>query len=197
MPFFQSLKQRLLLRAIRPALVIFIFAGACESRAAITITANEVGSSVLFQYSGVINLAGTLVNFADQTQGSAVNPTTSYLQFAPVGQNFPYIYYDFFTGNFPASFGTGALSQVSNGTGDIFAIGKGLIIVPSGYVSGNPLAGSATYASSSFSSLGITPGNYTWGLSSDTVTLNVVPEPGVPALLISALGLFWYRPTRR
>jgi hypothetical protein len=64
----------------------------------------------------------------------------------------------------PSNFGSGAVFDASSGTGDDFGTCGcgGPIGVPSGYVSGSPLSGSATWDNATFSSLGLTTGIYTW-----------------------------------
>lgn len=61
-----------------------------------------------------------------------------------------------------------------------------LLIVPTGYVSGSPLLGSATFANQPFNTLGVTPGihEWTWGSGPNADSMSVViPEPATLALL--------------
>ena len=85
--------------------------------------------------------------------------------------------------------------------GIVFQAGGGGIVLPAGYISGDPLgAASSTFAGRSLASLGFTQATYVWtfgtGPNTDTVTMNVVPESAsllVPAMAISALGLVQLR----
>ncbi len=72
------------------------------------------------------------------------------------------------------------------------------LAVPTGYVSGAALSDSATWNNATISSLGLTPGTYTWawgnGATADSFVIDVeaprVPEPASLALLATAvLGL--------
>jgi hypothetical protein len=92
---------------------------------------------------------------------------------------------------------TGAIAGVSGGT-----ITE--ILVSAGYTFGNTLTDSATFASSSFASLGLTPGTYTYTytLPSDSLVVQIgpttpvtTPEPTSFALLGAGLagmiGIGW------
>jgi hypothetical protein len=74
--------------------------------------------------------------------------------------------------------------------------GLGDILVPAGYVSGHPLSDTATYDNQTLSSLGVTPGTYTWtwgdpdSFTADIGTVSPVPEPTTLWLMASGmLGL--------
>ena len=74
------------------------------------------------------------------------------------------------------------------------------LVVPQGYVSGNPLSDSATYDGATFANLAVTPGTDTWTWGSgvnQNFTLQVVgaattPDTGssLGLLLVAASGLF-------
>ena len=79
-------------------------------------------------------------------------------------------------------FGTGHFMTWDTSNGDLFALGGNPVIgVPAGYVSGDPLSANATQNGATFVSLGFTRGSYVTTLANgnltDTVTINVVPEP--------------------
>ena len=83
----------------------------------------------------------------------------------------------------------------NGGSGDVVGVQGLLLLVPQGYVSGNPLSGSATFDNATFASLGITPGTYTWtwGTGVDSFTLQIGPAGVSDAgstlgLLLVALG---------
>jgi hypothetical protein len=100
----------------------------------------------------------------------------------------------------PGSFGGGGLFQATSGTGDHVEMAgqNSFLAVPTGYVSGTALADSATWNSATISSLGLTPGTYTWawgsGADADSFVIDIAaastPEPVSLALLTTAiLGL--------
>jgi hypothetical protein len=107
-------------------------------------------------------------------------------------------------GNFhgPVNFGSGGLFLATSGTGDHveMAASNSFLAVPIGYVSGAALSDSATWNNATISSLGLTPGTYTWawgsGAHADSFVIDIeapapaVPEPASLALLVTAvLGL--------
>ena len=87
--------------------------------------------------------------------------------------------------------------MANGGSGNLVGIDDfdGVVFVPRGYVSGNPLSDDAAYNNQTFSSLGVTPGTYEWtwgsGADADSFTLQIgsaaVPAPlighGLPVLL--------------
>lgn len=178
------------------AMVIGCGLSAPPAQAAYVVTLTQVGSNVVATGSGTIDLAG-LGSSGSSSAGSALTPNIGGIITGPPGLE-PIASYTGFTG--PASFGSGGGTRPSSGSGDtvgviIDAINQ--LLVPAGYVSGNPLSDTSTYDSQTFSSLGVTPGTYVWNWSSgptaDSFTLNVataaVPEPASLLLLALPLGL--------
>lgn len=112
---------------------------------------------------------------------------------------FPADFYDSLTG--PATFGPGGSVTGDSGTGLGFgwSATDGAVVVPDGYISGDPISGSLTFSSTTLTALGVTPGTYVWSLPNDSITLNVgtVPIPAAGWLMSSGLvglaGLGRYR----
>ena len=97
-----------------------------------------------------------------------------------------------------AAFGAGGPTVATATSGDaVFLWGLGTNLwLPDGYASGDALSGTVTFGGSSFTSLGVDPGDHVFTLASgDTLTVSfntTVPEPGDLALValgLSALGL--------
>ena len=96
----------------------------------------------------------------------------------------------------PQTFGPGSGPRVEPrpniGSGDALGevISSNWIYVPQGYVSGTSLSAMDTYTGQSFSSLGLTPGTYTYTWSSDFLTVQIgptsVPEPS--AAILAGIG---------
>lgn len=165
------------------------------AHASVLLTLLESGSNVAGTGSGTINTTAlTLSNTGTGTAGVAGN-----LGFTRVGPNTS-TSLDIYSGiTGPTSFGSSGLISASSGSGNLIGVrgGNNTIFVSTGYVSSAALSGSATWASASFASLGLTPGTYTWnwgaGPTADSLTLQIgpsgggaAPEPGTLALL--ALG---------
>jgi hypothetical protein len=170
------------------------------ARSGFVINIDQVGGDVVATGSGFIDLTGLPSRIPSQTAGGILS------QFAAVflgpAANTDIDVVPGATG--PSSFGSGALVLASSGFGDLFGIrGQGgLIVVPAGYMSGDPLSGTATFAGETLSSLSLIPGTYTFTLPADTITVQInpapVPEPASLTLLgLGVAGLLGYRLRRR
>jgi hypothetical protein len=97
----------------------------------------------------------------------------------------------------PTNFGSGGETSASDGSGDAVVIAgiAGQLAVPTGYVSGDPLADTATYIGQNFTTFGVTPGPYEWTWGSgpnQNFTLQIGPAGAVPepaSLTLLAVGL--------
>jgi hypothetical protein len=158
----------------------------------IALTLSEVGPDVLATASGSIDL--------DDLTFAGGGPTFSIvipaLGTAVVGASGGF--FDEYSGvSGPASFGPGAITFATAGTGDFVGVQavNNYLFVPDGYVSDAPLSGTATYAGQTFATLGLTPGTYvyTYGAAEDagTITVNigeVVSAPEPTSLLLFGPG---------
>jgi len=170
-------------------------AAAPAARAAYTVTFSQVGSDVVADGSGRINVNG--LTFASVFPGQEPFVAPSLAAEATGATSTVDTYEGAISG--PISFGPGSSAVVATtGTGDLVALDKlaGQISVPTGYASGASLSDTATYAGQTLASLGLTPGSYLYGLGSgvneDTITVDVsatapVPEPASLALLGTGL----------
>ena len=154
----------------KAALIFNIFEG--PDRVTVLVSGN-------FNLDATLGLSGTAI-----TVGRVFNPSSGgILLGAPVSSD----YYSVNIGWTP--FGTGGLTD-GGGTGDrVSLFFTPAIGVPAGYMSGDPLSGVGSFEGS-FAIHGMTPGSYVTtldsGAATDTVTVNVVPEP--TSVLLSALG---------
>jgi hypothetical protein len=166
---------------------------------AFTITLEKMGANVVATGSGAINLTG--LTFL--TQGSAAHGISGENGSIAFGES-PLDIYRGITG--PTHFGTGSFVAGNDFSGDSFGIFGfgGLISVPEGYVSGNPLSASMTFNNATFASLGVRQGTFVWswgtGLSNQSLTLIIgsgVPTPDggttVSLLSFALLGLAAFR----
>ena len=163
------------------------------AHAQVTITIFQSGSDVDAQATGKLNLTGLTASGFGGVGDFAWGSHAGVL----LGNNGAFFdVYSGFTG--PAAFGSGAEILASSGSSDRFGIDgiQNILAVPAGYTSGAPISGSAVFTGQTLSSLGLTPGTYSYKLPNDTVTVNIgapapaVPEPSTVASLgVGGLGL--------
>ncbi|HEY4285431.1 MAG TPA: hypothetical protein VGM62_20410 [Chthoniobacterales bacterium] len=179
-----------------------LFAAVCPSAKGNYIAyLNEVGSNVVGTGSGSIDFTDLAGNGILFDSGRLIPSFAGLVLGTTVVGSF-----DSYTGvSGPTSFGSVFSIYASSGTGNLVAIVGAIanVDVPQGYVSGTPLGVSTdTWNSSTFASLGIIPGTYTWtwgtGMHADSYTLNIgqsTPTNGVPetgstiALMLGAVGM--------
>lgn len=149
-----------------------------SAHAAYTINMYQNGPDVVAVGSGSINLTGLVFSGSGGTAAivRAVNATLV------VGTATTFDAYDGIAG--PINFGAGvavtATSYSGNGVGFNGSINR--MVVPQGYVSGNPLASSSTWAGTTIAGLGLTVGTYTWNWAGDSLTLVISLAPPVAAV---------------
>ena len=155
--------KTLTLAAIRCSLMFIAVTASlfCDRPAeAYTVTLEQMGSNVVANGSGPIDLTG--LTFLMRGVGDAVikaaNPA-----FILTGAVRGVDIYEGITG--PTSFGSGGLSLSNSFSGDFFALEEGInafLALPQGYTSGDPLTNSMTFDNATFASLDLTPSTYTW-----------------------------------
>jgi hypothetical protein len=174
---------------------ILTFCTIFSAKGSVILTLNQVGPDVVFNGSGTANLAALAIS---QSGGCQSVLNSIWIQVGALGSCK-------LLGNMsgPVSLPvTGSASYSSSG-GDIIGVldyfGSFLLSVPSGYVSGSALAGTATFSGTTLSAVGATPGTYVWtwgsGATGDSLTLLIaVPEPSTILTLGAALlGIMVYR----
>jgi hypothetical protein len=179
-------------------------AGADPARAGLIVTMTESGGDVVIAGGGTADL--TALTGAGGAAGHAlIDPDSGIVAMGTTGSDSS----DIYTGSGgPDSFGTGSTTNASTAGGDVFGIiFDNNLIVPRGYASGGALSATATYAGSTFVSLGVTPGTYVWtwgtGANADSFTLQIgpvatVPEPSSVVMTgIAALAGIGYARRRR
>lgn len=168
--------------------VLAIASWGANAAAVYTTKFQQVGGDVVATGSGAFDLTG----MASIGSGSEENRIISSLGFFLFGSG-GYSAYDLaMTG--PGVFGTGGQFNATSWTGDQVGIWTqaNRIYVPQGYVSGDELSNSATWAGETLAVLGLTEGTYSYTFGNNTYNVVIadnmaVPEPASIALV--ALGL--------
>ena len=158
------------------------------AQAGYVVTLQQVGSNVVANGSGPLDLTGLTFDFPT-FESAGIRPNGAVIVTGSSGTG------NFFTGfTGPTSFGSGSTTAASSSSGNIVGIAGTLgdLIVPQIYTSGDPLSDSAIYNGATFATLGVTPGTYvwTWGTGvNQNFTLQIetptVPDSG------STLGLLF------
>lgn len=167
--------------------MLMTLAGVMSTRAAITMSMEQVGDDLVISYSGTVNTA------ALTTAGTASDAPRIYGVIGVVSLGGPLTSQDVdpYRGtNNPGGYITTGSSNLfaDASTGDKFAIlaFNSSLYLPDGYVSETFISGSATFNNATRQSLGFNDGVYhiTWGSgpTADSVTF-IVPEPATYGLL--------------
>jgi hypothetical protein len=146
-----------------------------------TAVITEVGSNVVMSGTGTFNINDLTSTFNFGGTGASVTANTARLTIGTIGSNITQYSGNTLTG--PFTFGSGTQRNTNLGTGSMFGVGPvgfgtRTILVPTGYVSGTNISGTATYLNQSLSSLGLTSGTYTWtwgtGSNSGSFVLQII-----------------------
>jgi hypothetical protein len=143
------------------AIVLAWLLSVSPAQAGYTVTLQQVGPDVVATGSGAIDLTGlsivsnhvpTLTDI-EPANGGIFTGTSAFA--------------DLYRGNVsgPTRFGSGGAAYTNIASGDmvgIYAVVGNIVVVPTGYVSGNALSDTATWSGRTFCTLGVTPGTYVW-----------------------------------
>ena len=167
------------------------------ARAGVMINIEQQGSDVVATGAGTLDLTDLTSVSGTNLAATALGPSNGFIGMGSRSLAF-LSGYQGITG--PATFGSGARTNASQGSGNQFAIngsgngfgGTPTLFVPQGY-SGGQLSATDTYSNATFVSLGLTPGTYTWtwgiGATADSLTVQigtaaVVPEPSTAIVAV-------------
>jgi len=160
---------------------------------AVVVSLQEVGNDVVATVGGTANLGGASPDSSGVGLPLNLAPATPHIS---VGDSLADSYSLLLTG--PTEFGSGiGPFQPTSSTGDFVLMDQlvGLLMLPEGYVSGNPLSSTATWENTTLSALTVTPGTYVWswqvGDGTDTFTLyaGVTPPPTGTVPTLSEWGM--------
>jgi hypothetical protein len=170
------------------AVAAIAFVAGHNARASYVVTFQQVGSDVIATGNGSMDTTDLTFGAANPNQPAIVVGFFGIVSLgsaSPTGDPI-----SFATGSItgPTSFGSGLFFAATSGSGPIAGI-EGVteqLNVPENYVSGTTLATSTdTWSNQTFSSLGLTPGTYTynWGTGPHADTFTVQINDGVAAPL--------------
>jgi hypothetical protein len=129
-----------------------------RSNADISITAREVGSDVVFSYSGSIDLDG-LGESMPTSSRAAIYPINAYVEFGPLTaipeSNSTYLN-SIVTADSVASLGAGGYALATSVRGSYFSVNNNSIKLPLDYASGTEISGSMTFEGKSLADLQVT-----------------------------------------
>jgi hypothetical protein len=164
------------------AIATWLFAGS-PAQARYVVTLQEVGPNVVATGSGTIDLTGLTLLGSGLYRAEMV-PSLAFIVTGPA--NFVMADAYFFPFNGPGGFGFPVETFANSGSGDVVGLQLPFILVPQGYISGNPLSDSSTYDNQTFSSLGLFPtsGDITditwrWGTGPDQSFRLEIEKPTV------------------
>jgi hypothetical protein len=173
-----------------------VIAAAFAQRAdgSVIVDITQAGPNVDVIGSGTLNLAAlTFEETASET--AEIDPTNGIVVVGSTSST-SVDYYGSLGVSGPSSIGSGGSTGASSASNALifgFDGNSGTLSVPHDYTSGTPLSSSNVYDSATLSSLGLTPGTYTWtwgsGPTADSFTVQVdasAPEPG--SLFLVAAG---------
>lgn len=169
-----------------------------SAHAAVTITVNQVGSSVVVNGSGSFDTTGLKTYSTGNQGGSFINAASGVVS---VGAAAPITILTDLTG--PVLGYLQGPKYATSSSGDTFGISQylGAIYLPFNYQSNAQLTGTSTYQNASLASLGLSVGQYVFRSANDSVTLNIaagaVPEPATWAMMILGLGAVGFAMRRR
>lgn len=184
------------------ALGAFLTASALASpaNAALEIRFSEGSEGVTAITSGSLSLTG-LTQEVFFFANTSVRPSQA--QFG-TGSFLPYSLtgYSGFSG--PASFGTGTTARAASfSTGNNIRLNGPFVGLDSAYISGSSFNATSIFAGQTFATLGLTPGEYVYRSSADTITVRIggisaaVPEPSTWALMLLGFGAVGYSLRRK
>jgi hypothetical protein len=205
-----KLQALTVIQLLKTLVAVLTFLTPSAAKAALIITAKEVGTDVVFSASGTVNLTGLSFSRAEPSFAGILpdhRPFPPALVIGGVGTGSTILGTTAYEGliDFPEIIGTGiAFHRFDSTTGDRFGFANNNnlpeIFLPLGYVSGTLLAGTSIASDETFTTLGISPGTFTWNwgadTNADTAIFEVIPEPFTSLLLLVA-GVAFYILRRR
>ena len=188
--------RTLILAAIRCSLMFTAVAALSVHPAqAYSVTLKEVGSNVVANGSGPINLTGLAFFGPGSFFITTLVPSLGRISTGPPPSGLGSVdVYRVFSG--PANFGSGgqhnATESLSSGNFVGIQASVDELFVPHGYISNSALSSSATWTGATFASLGVTPGTFvwTWGTGANQNFTLIIGGAGVPdgGSTVSLLG---------
>ena len=174
------------------------------SRAGVVLTLAESGSNVVGTLSGSItDLTGATPAGPPQAAVShnRIRSNDSLLLWTNATPGSVLSYNQYNIASAPANFGTTSTvlstANSSSASTSFLLTENPLLFIDVNYTLNTPVTGTLTFANTTLSAMGVTPGSYVWSWSGDSVTLNAVPEPSTYMMALAGLACGGYSMFRR
>lgn len=154
--------------------------------ATLTFTLTESGGNVVLTASGSVNTSA-LTASSTTTCGSGTGGVQAVIAILCTGSGTGQ---GFITLTGPTSIGSGGAVLGTSTSGDNVFLGgsTGTVYLPVGYVSGSALLGTTNFTGATLTTLGVTPGTYTWTFGSGGAADSVVLIAGATVTSVPTLG---------
>ncbi len=173
--------QKLLFKFLAGCGFSLLLAFPLVSRAAFTVYVYQSGADVVASYSGALNLAG-LVNAGNGGCGGGIGAVQGNSGIVCVGTGNALTRYTGLTSG-AFTLGGGAAFLASSSSGSPIIINSNIDVrLPNGYVSGNTITGTSTFAGNTLAGLGLTVGNRVVTWASDSITVSIGTAPPTPSV---------------
>lgn len=166
---------------------IFLLFSICSSSgyATVNITVSEIGSDVVAEATGTLDLTGASVTTPGSNVGGGMIPNLAYLVLGP--GSFPFGKTTATSGA-PPTFGSGGFTGPSSHVGDSIGFYGSEIRFDAAFTGGS-ISATTTWSSTDFATLGLSKTSFTLTLPNDSINVSVIPEPESVALFLGLAAI--------
>ncbi len=191
--FSEGLEEELKNTLVCSAWALSVLLAPGLAKASIIMTLEQSGSDVVLVGSGTADTSAISPVASASSPNGYIGSEGAELVTTRGGVDY------YFVESGASDFGSGGYTNADSSSGDVFGPNGSLFIfLPTEYVSGTRLFGTATWSNTTLADLGVTTGTYTWTWASGTDSLTLYagvdpptgsPEPSSALLITGGLGL--------